>query len=217
MRHLVELHGGTVRVQSPGEGRGTTFSVTLPLTLAHPPAYEVDRFHPTTPSASAPDFTTMDLSGIKVLVVDDEPDARDLIRRVLIDCHAEVCVASTAKEALLLVEEERPHIPVSDIGMPEMDGYELLRQMRALGTTQGGRIPAIALTAFARWEDRTRSLRAGFMVHVSKPVEPSELIGWQPFPGGMRRSRTPREALIESRDARCIRCRWMRGVAAQPR
>jgi CheY-like chemotaxis protein len=150
--------------------------VTLPLTAVHRPAYEADRFHPRTPSASLQDFTAIDLSGIKVLVVDDEPDARDLISRVLIDCHAEVFTASTADEALQLVERQRPDVLVSDIGMPQMDGYELLRRMRTLGISRGGRIPAIALTAFARSEDRTRALRAGFLVHVSKPVEPSELI-----------------------------------------
>jgi CheY-like chemotaxis protein len=111
-----------------------------------------------------------------VLVVDDESDARDLIRRVLTDCDAKVITASTAAEALLLIERERPDVLVSDIGMPDVDGYELLRRVRALGARRGGRIPAIALTAFARSEDRTRALRAGFLVHVAKPVEPSELV-----------------------------------------
>ena len=118
----------------------------------------------------------IDLAGIKVLVVDDEIDARDLIRRVLSDCHAEVLLAGSARDALRLIENERPNVLVSDIGMPDIDGYELLKRVRALGQSRGGRMPAIALTAFARSEDRTRALRAGFLVHVAKPVEPSELV-----------------------------------------
>jgi CheY-like chemotaxis protein len=122
------------------------------------------------------DFKPLDLSGIKVLVVDDETDARDLVRRVLTECDAQVLTAATAAEALLLVEREAPHVLVTDIGMPDVDGFELLRRVRALGQTRGGKVPAIALTAFARSEDRTRALRAGFLVHVSKPIEPSELV-----------------------------------------
>jgi CheY-like chemotaxis protein len=109
-------------------------------------------------------------------VVDDEPDARELIERVLTECSAHVLTASSAEQALALLERERPHVLVSDVGMPNVDGYELLRRVRALGHARGGAIPAIALTAFARSEDRTRALRAGFLVHVSKPVEPSELV-----------------------------------------
>ena len=111
-----------------------------------------------------------------MLVVEDQADARDLIRRVLAECDAEVLTASAADEALQAVERDRPDVLVSDIGMPDVDGYELLRRVRALGHARGGRIPAIALTAFARSEDRTRALRAGFLVHVAKPVEPSELV-----------------------------------------
>jgi CheY-like chemotaxis protein len=118
----------------------------------------------------------VDLSGVKVLVVDDEADARDLIKRVLGDCDAEVLTAGTATEALAIIEREKPHVLVSDLGMPNVDGFEFLRQVRALGTARGGRLPAIALTAFARSEDRTRALRGGFLVHLSKPVEPSELV-----------------------------------------
>jgi len=176
VKHLVELHGGIVRAESPGEGRGATFYVQLPLMSALRTSgrdLEVSR---RTTDLKAPDFSNINLTGIKVLVVDDEGDARDLVQRVLSDCNAEVLTAGSATDALLLVENERPNVLVSDIGMPDVDGYELLKRVRTLEQSRGGRIPAIALTAFARSEDRTRALRAGFLVHVSKPVEPSELV-----------------------------------------
>jgi signal transduction histidine kinase/CheY-like chemotaxis protein len=176
VKHLVELHGGTVRVKSPGENRGTTFTVDLPLMIVHRAEPAAEREHPKGPKAVPLEFERTDLSGIKILVVDDEPDARDLLRRVLSDCEAEVITAASAAEALMLVAERRPDVLVSDIGMPDTDGYELLRRVRLLGAARGGRLPAIALTAFARSEDRTRALRAGFLVHVSKPVEPAELV-----------------------------------------
>jgi PAS domain S-box-containing protein len=176
VKHLVELHGGTVGAHSMGEGRGTTFTVHLPLTAVQRSADGERRHHPRTAKDAPQDYRLANLAGVKVLVVDDEPDARDLLSRVLTDCGAEVLTAASAREALELVQKERPHLLVSDVGMPDVDGYELLRQVRALGEAQGGKLPAIALTAFARSEDRTRALRAGFLVHVSKPVEPSELV-----------------------------------------
>jgi CheY-like chemotaxis protein len=118
----------------------------------------------------------VDLSGIKILVVDDEPDARDLIRCVLEECKAEVLTAASASEALTMIEPERPRLLVSDIGMLEIDGYELLRRVRTLSQKIGVCIPAVALTAYAGPEDKTRALRAGFLVHIAKPVEPSELV-----------------------------------------
>jgi PAS domain S-box-containing protein len=175
-KHLVELHGGTVHVRSLGVGQGTTFAVHLPLAVVHRSGASEERLHPRTPVGMSTDFKTLDLSGIKVLVVDDEVDARDVIKRVLMECRADVFTAADAAEALRLVEKERPHVLVSDIGMPEVDGYELLKRMRILGESRGGKIPAIALTAFARSQDRTRALRAGFLAHVSKPVEPAELV-----------------------------------------
>ena len=175
VKHLVELHGGTVRAQSAGQGLGATFSVLLPVAVVHRSPAE-SRAHPRTSKATAQDIKVVDLTGITVLVVDDQPDARNLIARVLSDCNARVVAAANADEALALVESERPNVLVSDIGMPDVDGYEFLRRVRALGEARGGKVPAVALTAFARSEDRTRALRAGFMVHVSKPVEPSELI-----------------------------------------
>jgi signal transduction histidine kinase/ActR/RegA family two-component response regulator len=176
VRHLVELHGGTVTVKSAGENRGATFTVQLPLTVVHRRSTDELRLHPRTPKDTQADYKPADLSGVKVLVVDDEPDARELIRSVLEECNATVLAAASATEALELAERERPELLLSDIGMPGIDGYELLKRVRALGADSGGRVAAIALTAFARSEDRTRALRAGFMAHISKPVEPAELV-----------------------------------------
>jgi PAS domain S-box-containing protein len=176
VKSLVELHGGTVSVRSAGEGQGTTVTVNLPLMVVHRKAVVGERVHPATEPERATTFVTSELAGLTVLVVDDSEDARDLMRRLLEDCAAEVLTAGTVDEALALVERKKPDVLISDIGMPDADGYELLKRVRALGPDRGGKVPAIALTAFARSEDRTRALRAGFLVHVSKPVDPSELI-----------------------------------------
>ena len=174
VKSLVELHGGTVTAMSAGENHGTTVTVTLPLTVVYQD--DDERVHPTSLPPEPSDFVSMELAGLTVLVVDDQPDARELILRVLEDCSARVLTAGSAEEAVPLVESGRPDVLITDIGMPGADGYELLRRVRELGPARGGRVPAIALTAFARSEDRTRALRAGFMVHVSKPVDPSELV-----------------------------------------
>ena len=176
VRHLVELHGGTVRAHSAGIGKGSTFTVHLPLAAVQRPSQSPPRQHPAAQPSGAPDFKPVDLAGLKVLVVDDQQDARELVARMLQECGAQVVMAGGAEEALRLVEQERPQVLVSDIGMPEVDGFELLKRIRALGESRGGRVPAIALTAFARSEDRTRALQRGFQVHVSKPVEAAELI-----------------------------------------
>jgi signal transduction histidine kinase/CheY-like chemotaxis protein len=176
VKSLVEMHGGQVIATSPGEGLGTTVTVHLPLTAMHRHSDRRDRPHPGTQHAGATPRPVAELEGLSVLVVDDQPDARDLIKRVLEDSGAEVMTAGTTEEALVLVEAVKPDVLVSDIGMPGADGYELLKRVRALGPDRGGRVPAIALTAFARSEDRTRALRVGFLVHVSKPVDPSELV-----------------------------------------
>jgi PAS domain S-box-containing protein len=175
VRHLVELHGGTVHARSDGEGRGSTFTVHLPVAIVARGS-AAGRHHPTAPRPVPLEGQPADLTGIKVLVVDDQTDARELLARVLAECNAQVLTAGNAEEALALIESERPDVLVSDIGMPDVDGYELLRRVRALDASRGGKTPAIALTAFARSEDRTRALRAGFLVHVAKPVEPTELI-----------------------------------------
>jgi PAS domain S-box-containing protein len=175
VKQLVELHGGTVGVKSPGEGQGATFTVQLPLMEAYQEGHD-PHLNSESMQNRLPEFPSINLAEIKILVVDDDPDARDLIRRVLTNCAAQVLTAGSAADALALVENERPHVMLSDIGMPDIDGYELLKRVRSLGRAKGGTLPAIALTAFARSEDRTRALRSGFLVHISKPVEPSELI-----------------------------------------
>jgi signal transduction histidine kinase/CheY-like chemotaxis protein len=175
VKHLVELHGGMVHATSPGEGQGATFIVQLPVTAVQKTLKE-KRLHPKVQSVAATEFKQPDLSGIKVLVVDDDVDARDLISYILQDCGAGVITASSAKEALTLLAEQVPDILVSDIGMPEMDGYELIKQVRAFEQNSGRRIPSVALTAFARSEDRTRALQAGFLMHVAKPVESDEFL-----------------------------------------
>ena len=177
VRQLVELHGGSVRAKSPGVGQGATFIIALPLMAVHPPEEDPEnRLHPRMPKALSLESESVSLDGIRVLVVDDEPDARELVARLLVDRGAEVAKASSAMEALRLVEPFKPHVLVSDIGMPQQDGYDLIRQLRALPASSGGNIAAVALTAFARSEDRTRALMAGYQMHVSKPVEPSELM-----------------------------------------
>jgi CheY-like chemotaxis protein/two-component sensor histidine kinase len=176
VKSLVELHGGRVHAESAGQGRGATFLVELPLMVMRTRMVAQERLHPRASIATPSEYVLADLSAIKVLVVDDDNDARDLIRRILEECHADVLTAASAAEALAIIPEVKPNVLISDIGMPKVDGYELLKRVRALGEANGGSITAIALTAFARSEDRARALRAGFINHVAKPVEPSELI-----------------------------------------
>ena len=173
VKQLVELHGGTVRAKSPGEGQGSTFVVSLPITVVHEPPRRRRSGRRSTQPAEF-DCSARPLSGIRVLVVDDEADARQLVRRVLTECGAEVAVAGSADEAMQLVESFRPDILVSDVGMPDQDGYDLIRQVR--GRVAAKTLPAVALTAFARSEDRRRALLAGFQTHVAKPVDPAELV-----------------------------------------
>jgi PAS domain S-box-containing protein len=172
VRHLVELHGGTVAASSLGEGKGATFVVTLPLAAAQPrhdqPAASGVR------RAADGECPPLTLSGVRVLVVEDDADSRALLEKILRDCGAAVTAAASAAEAFTAFSRERPDILVSDIGMPEEDGYSLLKRIRA---TENGdaQVPAIALTALARAEDRRRALLSGFQMHLAKPVEPTEL------------------------------------------
>jgi CheY-like chemotaxis protein len=156
---------------------GSTFTVALPLTVIHPePDPDFARRHPSSGKSPALGDTCLELAGVKVLVVDDEPDARWLVQRLLEDCKAVVTTAASAREALDRMRDGRPDVLVSDIGMPGEDGYSLIRKVRALGAAGGGDVPAIALTAYARAEDRMKAMLAGFQQHVVKPVEPVELI-----------------------------------------
>lgn len=170
VRHLVELHGGTVYAESPGEGKGATFAATFPLLESVDPASV--RHGSTT--ALKPAGT---LDGLRVLIVDDEADARELLSAILEQRGAEVTTAASAAEALSCLEANGrlPDVLVSDLGMPREDGFDLIRKVRTLEPERGGRIPAIALTAYARSEDRARALAAGYEMHVSKPVEPAQL------------------------------------------
>ena len=165
VRHLVELHGGTIRAESEGEGRGASFTVELPIRAAV-----------RSPDASPPPETPRALAGIRILVVDDEEDAREVVKLILENAGAEVTLASSADEALAALARELPRVIVSDIGMPGTDGKAFLRAVRALPEARGGRIPAIALTALVRGKDRVEILSAGFNAHVAKPVEPEELV-----------------------------------------
>ncbi|QOY96256.1 PAS domain-containing protein [Massilia sp. UMI-21] len=177
VKHLVEQHGGTVRADSPGEGLGASFTIELPRAEAPADAGRAGRVTPAhTPAPEAPDAAVRDLNGLTVLVVDDARDGRELIARILTDCHARVRVAASAREAFDAMRTDRPDVLISDLGMPEVDGFELIAWVRALPREAGGQLPAIALTAFARPEDRLKALEAGFSTHISKPVEPGELI-----------------------------------------
>jgi PAS domain S-box-containing protein len=179
VRHLTELHGGTVAAESPGEGQGATFIVRLPLAVMRQGRSKLDqpqalRFHQSRAEDMPTDFGE-DLAGVRVLVVDDEADARDLLTVMLQQYGAQVRAAGSTTTALEILKAWLPDVLVSDIGMPGQDGYALIRDVRTLSLEQGGDIPAIALTAYARSEDRLKALRSGFHVHVAKPVEPTEL------------------------------------------
>lgn len=175
VRHLVEAHGGTVYAESPGEGMGATFSFTLPFLAVR---MEMEELKPA--RRSGRDAMTLNalppLSGIRVLVVDDDSSARQMIATVLTQSGAEVKSCVSSSEALEAVSQWKPDVLMSDIGMPNEDGYALIQKVRRLKAECGGSVPAAALTAYAREEDRARSLREGFQIHVSKPVEPAELV-----------------------------------------
>ena len=167
VKHLVELHGGTVEVESEGEGKGAMFTVRLPVAVTAP--RHVDTL--------VPDPGETRLSNVKVLVVDDDPNSCEIVRRILVGREAMVSTAQSADDALKLIEQLCPDVLISDIGMPIKDGLTLIREVRRNEiSTRAPRLPAVALTAFARPEDRIRVLQAGYNTHVSKPVNPHELI-----------------------------------------
>ena len=190
VKQLVELHGGTVGAESAGPGQGATFRVLLPIAGTarglrpaepRPPAAlqeaRTAEAAGETPGSPAPGWEAKgSLRGLRLVLVEDEPDQRQLLRRVFVDQGAEVRVAEDAAGGLELVRSVRPQVLVSDLGLPGVDGYEFLRRVRELPPGEGGRVPAVALTAFARTVDRQRALRAGYQAHVAKPAEPAELV-----------------------------------------
>ena len=166
VRYLVELHGGTIQADSPGEGQGATFTVKLPL-MPHQPIKQPD---------PKPSECSLDLQGTRILVVDDDDNTREFLA-FLLELHgANVMATATASEALTTLTQFKPEALLSDIGMPDMDGYMLVRQVRALPAEQGGTIPAIALTAYAGEIDYQQAMAAGFQQHIAKPIEPQVLI-----------------------------------------
>ena len=173
VKNLVEMHDGTVRAYSHGEGQGATFTIHLPL---HAPKRSEGAERPPHPRMSLSDLSVgckrPILRGVKVLVVEDEVDASEFIRRFLVECEALPAVADSAAEALKLLITFKPDVIVSDIGMPKKDGYEFLSEVRKQGITT----PAVALSAYVRDEDRIRSAQTGYQTHLAKPVEPAELL-----------------------------------------
>ncbi|HVK65727.1 MAG TPA: response regulator [Polyangium sp.] len=180
VQHLVELHGGTVVAASSGKNQGAHFTVKLPLEDKHAELLAAGERPPPSTPPRRPLWhrggELLNLTGVRVLVVDDEPDTRELLLRILAECHAEVRTAGSVVEALAELDRDQPTVLVSDIGMPKEGGYELIQKVRQLPQERGGSVPALALTAFARPEDRTRALLAGYQMHLAKPVKPSELV-----------------------------------------
>ena len=180
VRHLMELHGGTVQAESEGKGHGATFRLTLPVLTADAPELSDDKEAASAAGVahSLPKRGPIDqpaLSNVRVMIVEDEIDSREMLRALLSQCGAEVRDAGTAREALKVLEEWPADVLVSDIGMPEEDGYSLIRMIRAREPERGGRIPAVALTGYAGPEDRLRLLAAGYQAYVTKPIELAEL------------------------------------------
>ena len=175
VRHLLELHGGKVHAESPGEGHGSTFTFNLPMMAVRVEPKSLGQSYRGAGAATA-SRQLPTLEGLRVLVVDDETDAREMVNATLTQSGAEVRESSSVAEALEVIEEWHPDVLMSDIGMPDEDGYALIRKVRSLSQERGGGTPAAALTAYAREEDRKLALAAGFHVHLSKPVARGELI-----------------------------------------
>jgi PAS domain S-box-containing protein len=178
VRHIVEMHGGSVSASSPGKGRGATFMIRLPLisTLRLAPRSGPRAEAPPPPAERKVLENGHRLDGVRVLLVEDNPDTLDMLRFIFDEAGAEVIPATSVDDALDALERFRPDALVSDIAMPDRDGYDLIREIRSREPEQGGKIPAVAVTAYARAEDRVRVLAAGFQMHIAKPIDPDELI-----------------------------------------
>ncbi|MBC7929984.1 MAG: response regulator, partial [Rubrivivax sp.] len=182
VRHLVELHGGTVRAHSDGQGRGAEFSLRLHVLGIHSygsSANPTGALALTDPSVKEP--LRIDrppkLDGVRVLIVDDDLDTRQMLNTVLSQCEAEVVTSASVAEALQEIGRLKPDVLVSDLGMPDQDGYELIKKVREMEAERDEKaLPALALTAYAKAEDRVRALTEGYQVHLSKPVEPAEFV-----------------------------------------
>jgi len=176
VKHLVESHGGRIRAKSDGVGKGATFIVSLPLTAVHHLPLESGREHPESKSQDPPFLPEISLKGVNVLVIDDEPDACNLLKLLLKSAGASVYLAQSADEGIEQLITKPVGVLICDIGMPGVDGYTLIRRVRTLDDPQKSAVAAVALTAYARLEDRTQAIRAGFQNHLPKPVEPVELL-----------------------------------------
>ena len=177
VRHLVELHGGTVSARSAGEGRGAVFEIVLPIAALSPRTPTPEEVSPPSELVSRPRAVTAEsLAGVHVLVVDDEADARELLAAALQEAGAFVTAAASVAEALAVVATTAISVVVSDVGMPVEDGYTFLRRLRAEAPVALRQIPALALTAYARAEDRQRATSAGFQEHAAKPIDPDVLV-----------------------------------------
>ena len=177
VRHIVELHGGSVTADSPGKDQGATFTIKLPLMVTHAKTSGEQRVHPMVEGELALHFQpSAPLEGMKVLIVDDEPESLLVLSTLLTHSGAYIKTAISAEEGFAQVKEWRPDVIVSDIGMPGEDGYSFIKRVKTWMRETGAWIPAVALTAYARSEDRMKALAAGYQIHVPKPVEPAELI-----------------------------------------
>ncbi|RCJ42123.1 hybrid sensor histidine kinase/response regulator [Nostoc minutum NIES-26] len=176
VRHLVELHGGTIMAESPGSGQGATFTVRLPLMPDENQGHRSSEAGQENSVISSFPDTSAPLTGLKVLIVDDETDTRNFLAFMFEEYGASATAVASVDAALAVLEQSKPDVLISDIGMSEQNGYTLIRQLRSLEPEKGGNIPAIALTAYSREEDRLQALAAGFHQHLSKPIDPNKLI-----------------------------------------
>jgi PAS domain S-box-containing protein len=176
VRHIAELHGGSVHAESPGEGKGSVFTVKLPLLAIARSAGEGERRHPAATRDLPDDLRRPSLDGLRILVVDDDPDSNEVVRMLLTSCRAEVAVAGSVAQALEVLRRFDAHLLVSDIGMPGEDGYVLIRKLRERDPDRWRPLPAVALTAYSSVEDRIRLFSAGFQAHLTKPVDAAELL-----------------------------------------